>query len=103
MVIAPGNSDEGNQINNAQVATARAKNWVPKKYVNGWVEITDIIIRGDIDGDGAVDVSDVNIIVNIILGKAQASSYLGEADLNGDSEIDVSDVNTIVNIILGKE
>ena len=78
-------------------------NWVPKKYENGWVEITDIIIRGDIDGDGAVDVSDVNIIVNIILGKAQASSYLGEADLNGDSEIDVSDVNTIVNIILGKE
>ena len=69
MVISPDSPDEGNQINNAQVAIARAKNWVPKKYESGWVEITDVIIRGDIDGNGAVDVSDVNTVVNIILGK----------------------------------
>ncbi len=59
-------------------------------------------IIGDLNGDGDVDVSDINIIVNIILGTAQASSVPGNADLNNDGDIDVSDVNIIVNIILGK-
>lgn len=76
---------------------------MPKKYESGWVEITDVIIRGDIDGNGAVDVSDVNTVVNIILGKVQASSYSGEANFNNDNMVDVSDLNTLVNIILGKQ
>ena len=46
---------------------------------------------------------DVNIIINIMLGKAQASSYPGNADLNGDNKVDVSDVNIVINIMLGKE
>ncbi|MBR6432201.1 MAG: hypothetical protein IKS64_05045, partial [Muribaculaceae bacterium] len=50
-----------------------------------------------------VDVSDVNIVINIMLGKAQASQYPGSADVNNDSKVDVSDVNIIINIMLGKE
>ena len=56
-------------------------------------------LAGDINGDGTVDVSDVNIAINIILGKAE---YQSAADLNGDNTVDVSDVNAIINIILGK-
>ncbi|MBR5728041.1 MAG: leucine-rich repeat protein [Muribaculaceae bacterium] len=59
--------------------------------------------RGDINGDGKVDVSDVNIIINIMLGKAQASSYPGNPDLNNDNKVDVTDVNAVINIMLGKE
>ena len=59
-------------------------------------------LRGDINGDGKVDVSDVNIVINIMLGKAQASSYPGNADVNSDNKVDVSDVNLIINIMLGK-
>ena len=59
-------------------------------------------LRGDINSDGIVDVSDVNIAINIMLGKAQASSYTGISDLNGDGSIDVSDVNAVINIMLGK-
>ena len=58
---------------------------------------------GDINGDGKVDVSDVNIIINIMLGKAQASQYPGNADLNDDNHVDVSDVNAVINIMLGKQ
>ena len=61
------------------------------------------ILRGDINDDGSVDVSDVNIVINIMLGKAQASSYPGNADLNDDGHVDVSDVNALINIMLGKE
>ena len=59
-------------------------------------------MTGDVNGDGIVDVSDVNIIVNIMLGKVQATDYPGSADCNGDGETDVSDVNIVVNIMLGK-
>ena len=61
------------------------------------------LLRGDINGDGKVDVSDVNIIINIMLGKEQASDYPGNADLNGDNKVDVSDVNIVINLMLGKE
>ncbi len=56
---------------------------------------------GDVTGDGIVDVSDVNAIVNIILGKNTPEDYPGNADLTGEGAVDVSDVNAIVNIILG--
>ena len=64
--------------------------------------ITQFIMRGDINGDNKVDVSDVNIIINIMLGKAQASDYPGSANVNNDTQVDVSDVNAVINIMLGK-
>ena len=69
-------------------------------YTNLWPKPT--IPRGDINGDNKVDVSDVNIIINIMLGKASASNYPGNADLNNDGKVDVSDVNIVINIMLGK-
>ncbi len=54
---------------------------------------------GDVNFDGAVDVSDVNAVINMILGKDTLDSI---ADLNNDGAVDVTDVNVIINIILGK-
>ena len=54
----------------------------------------------DLTGDGKVDVSDVNAVINIILKVKTASSYPGNADVTGDGKIDVEDVNAIINIIL---
>ncbi len=59
-------------------------------------------IVGDIDGNGKVDVGDVNILVNIILGKENNADYISHGDVDGDGKIDVGDVNLVVNIILGK-
>ena len=58
---------------------------------------------GDINGDGKVDVTDVNIIVNIILGKENESKYPGNANVDGQGGIDVGDINMVVNILLGKQ
>ena len=68
-----------------------------------WGFDPNALIRGDINGDGKVDVSDVNILINIMLGKAQANNYPGNPDLNDDGKVDVSDVNAVINIMLGKE
>ena len=59
-------------------------------------------LLGDVDGNGEVNVTDVNILVNIILGKDNAASYDGRADVDGNGNVDITDVNQVVNIILGK-
>lgn len=56
---------------------------------------------GDVDDNGVVDVSDINIIINFILGQyPDDKSLKSRCDLNGDGVIDVSDLNIVINIIL---
>ena len=70
----------------------------------GTTEVQPSYARGDVNGDGKVDVTDVNILVNILLGKESADSYDGRAYITeGDTTVDVSDINAVVNIMLGKE
>ncbi|MBR1804536.1 MAG: leucine-rich repeat protein [Muribaculaceae bacterium] len=59
-------------------------------------------VRGDLNGDGKVDVSDVNIAINIILGATASDEQQAASDLTGDGKTDVSDVNALINIILTK-
>ena len=60
-------------------------------------------LRGDVNADGKVDVTDVNIVINITLGKDSADNYDGRAYLtDGDTTVDVSDVNAVINLMLGK-
>lgn len=54
------------------------------------------------NGDGIVDITDVNILINIILGKTEAKEIEGNTDINDDYVIDITDVNLLLNIILGK-
>ena len=58
-------------------------------------------LPGDVNGDGTVDISDVDCCINVILGSEPASKYEGRADVNGDGAVDIADVNAIINIILG--
>ena len=60
-------------------------------------------VRGDLNGDGAVDIDDVNLAVNVILGKEEDAIIKQRADLNGDGKADIDDMNVLINIILDKE
>jgi hypothetical protein len=60
-----------------------------------------IILRGDPNHERALDITDVVILANHILGK-QLMSNLEEAHVNWDESVDISDVVTLTNIILGK-
>ena len=66
------------------------------------IDIPDAGKKGDVNGDGVVDISDANILINILLGQDSASKYAGRADVTGDGVIDISDVNSCINIVLGK-
>ena len=59
---------------------------------------------GDANMDGTVDISDVVLLVNYILGSTDTTAAYGVttyADMNSDTLIDISDVVAIVNKILG--
>lgn len=56
-------------------------------------------LPGDVNGDGVVDVTDINLVINVMLGTATTDTY-PQADTNNDGTVDVSDINAIINIML---
>ena len=65
----------------------------PLEFLSG-----DLIKRGDLNGDGSVDVVDLMLLVNHILDDA---AYREDYDLNNNGSIDITDIMALVNIILG--
>ena len=54
-------------------------------------------ISGDVNNDNNVDVLDVVLVVNMILG---SESQNFSADLNNDNSINVQDIIFLINLIL---
>ena len=64
----------------------------------------EVYEEGDADMNGTIDISDVVLVVNYVLGSTDASAEYGVlkyGDMNADGFIDISDVVAIVNKILG--
>ena len=59
-------------------------------------------VTGDVDGNGSVDGTDLNTLINIILGKDSADNYDGRANVDGQGNVDGNDLNALINILLGK-
>ena len=55
------------------------------------------VIRGDVNGDGKVDMDDATFVTNVILGTEEATK---EADVNNDGTVNMPDAMFIVNKIL---
>ena len=68
----------------------------------GWVRPSDLQL-GDINGDGNVDVYDLNILINITLDKDSADNYPGNANIDGQDSIDVKDINQMINLMLSQQ
>ena len=54
-------------------------------------------IYGDVNNDGEVNISDINAVIDVILGGRDDPSR----DVNGDGEVNISDVSAIVDLLLG--
>ena len=55
-------------------------------------------IRGDVNGDSSVNISDVTTLIDLLLGGTTISNPA--ADCNQDSSINISDVTALVNYVL---
>ena len=63
----------------------------------GYLTGSNDSLRGDVNGDGAVNIADLNVIINAIL----TGNMNMDCDLNGDNSINIADVNAVIGIILG--
>ena len=90
------NTGENNSMTAAQITTARNKYWLPKKY-NGsaWVDMT-ASLRGDVNGDGVVNISDVTTLIGYLLTGNSTGINLTGADTNQDGNTNISDVTALI-------
>ena len=69
----------------------------------GSTEVEPQTLRGDVNNDGMVDVEDVNILINIVLGTDSADNYGDRAYVTeDDTKVDVADINEVINIMLNR-
>ena len=55
--------------------------------------------NGDVNGDGAIDIMDVTILIDYLLG-SYVNIDLTLADMNGDHVVDLSDLTSLIDSIL---
>lgn len=91
------NVDEGNVITDAQVLTAKRKNWVCLRWTGStWARI-DVPMPGDVDGDGVVNIADVTALIDILLS---GGTVPANADVDGDGVVNIADVTALIDMLL---
>lgn len=63
--------------------------------------ISEFVEKGDVNADGTIDISDVNLLLNCMLGRSHVDYSL--SDINQDNIVDIADVSLLLNILLGKD
>ena len=57
-------------------------------------------LLGDVNGDGAVTITDVTMTVAHVIGSTQVGFIKANADVNGDNDINIADVMSIVQMVI---
>ena len=80
-------------------------------YVNGtqstWSNTKEVIllaqqsIKGDVDGNGTVNVTDVTLLIDALLNEKWSNLDIDAADFDGDGIVNIIDVTQIINFLLG--
>ena len=61
------------------------------------------ILMGDVNGDDAINVTDVGMVIDHILDNTPENFIEAAADVNGDGEVNVTDVGLVIDIILSDD
>ena len=96
-ITTPGKLTIGLKFNDA-VTTSSEINLYADNFKVVYTPETTTTLKGDVNADGFVDISDIVAVINVIAGKA---SY-PDADVNDDKGVDISDIVAIINVIAGK-
>ena len=59
-------------------------------------DVTSTSVKGDVNGDGVVDVADIATVIDVMSGSA-SGSLADSADVNKDGTVDVADIATIID------
>ena len=58
-----------------------------------------VSLRGDVNGDGVVNGTDIQAVINFIV----TSEYDEKADVNSDGVVNGTDIQKVINIIVNEE
>ena len=64
-------------------------------YVNRATDVT----KGDVNGDGNVNVGDIMAVINVMAGQGSNNA---KGDVNEDGKVNVGDIMAVINIMAGK-
>ena len=95
------NGDYAIKILNAKYSLTSGSSTVKMPETIGKLTI-GLYKKGDVNGDGDIDIADAVCIVNHVVGIATPSFVAQAADVNGDGDVDIADAVRIINLIVGK-
>lgn len=64
------------------------------------VQLIDTRLKGDTNGDGLVNISDVTSLIDYLLAGCQTSFHTENADMTDDGDINISDVTAMIDFLL---
>lgn len=64
-----------------------------------FIEAQNVVIVGDLDGDGVIGIGDVTGLIDLILSGTGPDDYL-IADVNQDGQVTIADVTDLIDILL---
>jgi WD40 repeat protein len=101
--VALGSIDTGNENNIMGIKIGPdQKIWYVNYERDEVIRIDYNILPGDVNYDESVDILDVILVVNILLGTLDPTqAEWSAANVNGDSVVNILDIILIINIILG--
>ena len=59
------------------------------------------ISAGDVNGDGEINIADINTLIDLLLGGKADYDTHHRADVNYDAEVNIADVNVLIDYLLG--
>ncbi|MBQ3753903.1 MAG: RICIN domain-containing protein [Prevotella sp.] len=92
----------------ADIKTGAAGNYVLTLANSGNTWITNVSLvrlvqKGDVDGDGKMDVDDVKKLVGSLLDSTTGGVINEAADVDGNGVVDISDVTKLIEMILSTQ
>jgi hypothetical protein len=90
------------------MGTTYDANHVDKAYAHidggtsnpGYFTAKNAGLRGDVNGDGSVNISDVTALIDYLLSGNASGINLSGADCNQDSSVNISDVTSLIDYLL---
>ena len=70
-------------------------------YTDGSTFVVPSGLRGDVNDDGTVSISDVTTLIDALLSGDMNSINVGNADTNLDNGVSISDATTLIDFLLG--
>ena len=72
--------------------------WDTSRIAEGLLFLVSMGVKGDVNGDGNVDVADIASIISVMAGSG-GDVPASAADVNGDGNVDVADISTVITIM----